>query len=350
MKYDDPRNLSAWSALYVTGIGLLVYLFTSLSTDTFHWVVFTGIAVGLLIFTYLLSRTVLEKFIFEKIRPIYKTILTRRSTSDEIRGEGGKESRSDMIERVSQRVKEWDQEKSAEIAQLKRLEAYRREYIGNISHELKTPIFNIQGYVLTLLDGGLDDPNINRDYLLKTEKSIERMITIVKDLEMISKLESGQLKLEISRFDIITLSKEVIEFLDDKARTRKVGLKLSRGFEKPIFVYADRDRIRQVLTNLVDNSVVYGRKKGSTTIGFFDMDDHVLVEVTDDGEGIAAEELPRLFERFYRTDKARSTETGGSGLGLAIVKHIIEAHDERINVRSSIGVGTTFGFTLPKVP
>lgn len=349
MRYNDPRNLSVWSAIYVTATFLVFYLVVSLITGSFHWLVFLLTTVALLVFTYFLSRTVLEKFIFEKIRPIYKTILNRRSSSDEIRGENGKESRSDMIERVSQRVREWEQEKSAEIDQLKKLEAYRREYIGNISHELKTPIFNIQGYVLTLLDGGLDDPSINRDYLLKTEKSIERMITIVKDLEMISKLESGQLKLEITRFDIVGLAREVIEYLDDKARKRSVGLKMSRGFEKPIFVYADRDRIRQVLTNLVDNSVVYGRKKGSTTIGFFDMDDHVLVEVTDDGEGIAREELPRLFERFYRTDKARTTEKGGSGLGLAIVKHIIEAHSETINVRSTIGVGTTFGFTLPKV-
>lgn len=346
MQYSNPKNLAFWSAVYVSGFLAIIYTAIALFTDSFNWLVFAVSVILLFLFIFFLSRYVLEKFIYEKIRPVYKTILNIRSS--EAKGRSERDRRLDMIERVNEHVQEWEQEKKDEIEELKELEAYRREYIGNISHELKTPIFNIQGYVLTLLDGGLDDPSINKDYLLKTEKSIERMITIVKDLEMISKLESGQLKLEFSPFDIVSLSKEVMEFLDDKAKKQKIKLQFHKAYDKPIKVLADKNRVRQVLTNLIDNSIVYGKKKGISTLSFFDMDDHLLVEVSDDGDGIAKEELPRLFERFYRTDKARSTEKGGSGLGLAIVKHIIEAHKQTINVRSTLGVGTTFAFTIQK--
>jgi two-component system phosphate regulon sensor histidine kinase PhoR len=346
MHYSDPRNLAFWSALYITGFYVVISMLAALFHTAFNVYILLGSAVLLFFFIYYLARFILEKYIYEKIRPIYKTILNIRSS--EIKGRSEKERRQDMIERVNEHVREWEQEKKEEIDALRRLEAYRREYIGNISHELKTPIFNIQGYVLTLLDGALEDPSINRDYLLKTEKSIERMIAIVQDLEMISKLESGQLKLNIERVDIVSLSREVIDYLSDKAKSRRTSLSLAKPYERPVWVRADKNRIRQVLTNLLDNSIVYGNKRGSTSISFFDMDDHLLVEVTDNGDGISREDLPRLFERFYRTDKARTSEKGGSGLGLAIVKHIIEAHKQTINVRSTLGVGTTFAFTLQK--
>ena len=215
-------------------------------------------------------------------------------------------------------------------------------------HELKTPIFNIQGYVLSLLDGGLDDPEIRKEYLIRTDKNINRMIHIVEDLEAISKLESGELKLTLERIDIIILVREVFEFLDMVASKSNIKLMFGKNYEKAVFVNADKEKIRQVLINLIDNSIKYGNKGGTTTVSFFDMDENILIEVTDTGIGVEQNDIPRLFERFYRTDKGRSREHGGTGLGLAIVKHIIEAHNQTINVRSTIGIGTTFAFTLKK--
>jgi two-component system phosphate regulon sensor histidine kinase PhoR len=257
---------------------------------------------------------------------------------------------SDMLEQVNREVEEWAARQGKEIDALKRLEAYRRDFIGNVSHELKTPLFNIQGYILTLLDGGLEDENINREYLMRTEKSVERLIAIVKDLDTISGLEAGGLKMEFSRFDIVTLAKDVMEFLEIKAKKRKVRVYFRDTYEKPIFVNGDKDRIRQVLINLIDNSLRYSNptEEARTKISFFDMDEHILIEVSDNGIGIEESELSRVFERFYRTDKGRSREQKGSGLGLAIVKHILEAHEQTIHVRSSVGIGTTFGFTLKK--
>ena len=249
---------------------------------------------------------------------------------------------------MNQQVVKWAEDKKEEIEELKKLEEYRREFLGNVSHELKTPIFNIQGYVLTLLDGGLDDPEINREYLLRTEKSINRMINIVEDLESISKLESGELKLMPERFDIILLVKEVFEFLERVAKKNQIKLAFDKNYDKPAIVNADKEKIRQVLINLVDNSLKYGNKGGLSKVSLFDMDENILIEVTDDGIGVTQHDIPRLFERFYRTDKGRSREQGGTGLGLSIVKHIIEAHRQTINVRSTIGIGTTFAFTLKK--
>ena len=237
------------------------------------------------------------------------------------------------------------EEKNREIEQLKQLERYRRDFIGNISHELKTPLFNIQGYILTLLDGGLDDPSINREYLKRTEKSIERLIRIVDDLDEITQLESGQIKLTVTQFDLTALTMEVIEMLEIKARKRKVDIHCTQQ-DRSIYVEGDQEKIRQVITNILENSIRYGREEGTVKIDFFDMDEHVLTEITDSGTGIDPEELPRVFERFYRTSRGRASFSKGKGLGLAIVKHIIEAHDQTVNVRSTIGVGTTFGFTL----
>jgi two-component system phosphate regulon sensor histidine kinase PhoR len=254
----------------------------------------------------------------------------------------------DIISKVNEEVTEWAQDRRQEIEELKKLEAYRREFIGNVSHELKTPLFNIQGYILTLLDGGLDDPTINKEYLERSSKNIERMISIVEDLEVISRFETGEMKLDMINFDIVELSTDVIELLEVKAKKKNIRLNLAREYEKPLFVNADKERIRQVLINLVDNSIKYGTDGGKTKVGFFDMDENILIEVTDNGLGVDSKDIPRLFERFFRVDKSRSREQGGSGLGLAIVKHIIEAHHQTINVRSTIGVGTTFAFTLQK--
>ena len=298
------------------------------------------------IFSFLIVRFFLEKFISDKIKPIYKTILSLKSPGGAEKKQN--ENNGDIISSVNQQVVKWAEDKKEEIEELKKLEAYRREFLGNVSHELKTPIFNIQGYVLTLLDGGLDDPEINREYLLRTEKSINRMINIVEDLESISKLESGELKLMPERFDIILLVKEVFEFLERVAKKNQIKLAFDKNYDKPAIVNADKEKIRQVLINLVDNSLKYGNKGGLSKVSLFDMDENILIEVTDDGIGVTQHDIPRLFERFYRTDKGRSREQGGTGLGLSIVKHIIEAHRQTINVRSTIGIGTTFAFTLKK--
>ena len=253
------------------------------------------------------------------------------------------------IQNVYEEVIDWGNSKSKEVEELKEMAQYRREFLGNVSHELKSPIFNIQGYVLTLLDGGLEDPSINKEYLLRTEKSINRMIAIVEDLESISQLESSELQLNLQKTDILSLAREVIDGLEIKSKKRNSTIVFGGNYEKPIFVMADKERIRQVFVNLIDNSVKYGDlEKGKTVVSFFDMDDHLLVEVSDNGNGMEQQDMKRIFERFYRTDKGRSREQGGSGLGLAIVKHIIQAHEQTINVRSTPGLGTTFAFTLKK--
>ena len=241
----------------------------------------------------------------------------------------------------------WAEDRKNEIERLKKLEVYRKEFLGNVSHELKTPIFNIQGYVLTLLDGGLEDETINRDYLQRAERSIDRMITIIDDLEAISQLETGELQIEPERFDVIALAKDVIEAQELKATSKGIILTVQND-DRPVFVFADRFRIRQVIVNLIVNSIKYGKEYGETKIRVYDMGDNVSVEVADNGLGIANEHLPRLFERFYRVDKSRSRDQGGTGLGLAIVKHILEAHNQNITVMSTVGVGTVFSFTLKK--
>jgi two-component system phosphate regulon sensor histidine kinase PhoR len=258
------------------------------------------------------------------------------------------ESDDQIIEDVEKDVAIWARNQQQEIDQLKTLENYRRDFLGNVSHELKTPIFNIQGYVHTLLDGGLQDEAINIKYLDRTAKNVERLITIVDDLEAISKLESGNLVLDIRKFEIKDLVKEVFETHELTAQRKHIQLHFKEGAAQSYQVKADREYIRQVLDNLVLNSIKYGRSGSFTKVGFYDMDKYILVEVADNGLGIGQEHLKHVFDRFYRVDKSRSRDVGGSGLGLSIVKHIIEAHNQTINVRSSPDLGSTFGFTLAK--
>ncbi len=299
-----------------------------------------GFAYGLLYF-------ILTRFIYDRIRLIYKTIHDLKAPRNQRKE--NLYSDSDMIAQASEEVGAWASDQQKQIADLKKMESYRREFLGNVSHELKTPIFNIQGYVLTLLDGGLEDPRINRSYLERAEKSINRMISIVEDLETISRLESDELKLRYSHFDMVTLAREVVEALEMDAKAYGISFAFGRDYDPSVMVYADRQNIQQVLTNLIVNAIKYGKEGGRIKISFFDMDKNILTEVTDDGIGIEREEIPRVFERFYRGEKSRSrSHGGGSGLGLAIVKHIIEAHKQTINVRSTPSVGTTFAFTLKK--
>ena len=232
---------------------------------------------------------------------------------------------------------------------MKKMEVYRREFLGNVSHELKTPLFNLQGFILTLMDGGIHDPHVNVDFLQKSQKNIERMITIVEDLEVISRLETGEATPMLSNFSITALAREVMEFLEPTASENQIKLLFAAEYNDNMMVRADKEKIRTVLTNLMLNSIKYGKDGGRTKVSFYDMDENYLIEISDNGVGIEEQHISRLFERFYRVDKHRSRAQGGSGLGLAIVKHIIEAHDQTINVRSAPGVGSTFSFTLKKV-
>jgi two-component system, OmpR family, phosphate regulon sensor histidine kinase PhoR len=349
MKSSNPYKLLIIGAvLVVLGYALIFIVFNLFIFKQFSWIVLGTSAVVVFGLTYFVFNYVLEKFIYEKIKLIYKTIHTLKQA---------KESKiktvnlhDDVISKVSEDVSHWAEQQNIEIEELKKLETYRREFLGNVSHELKTPIFNIQGFILTLLDGALDDPEVNRDYLEKSEKNIERMINIVKDLEIISQLESGEVKVTFTRFDILFLVREIYEMLETKANQKNVTLCFHDDIKDDtlVMVNADKERIRQVLHNLIENSINYGNQGGRTKVSFYNMDELVLIEVSDNGIGIEEKHLSRLFERFYRIDKSRSRNQGGSGLGLAIVKHIIESHQQTINVRSAPGVGSTFSFTLKK--
>ena len=345
MRYSNPRKLALGISLLIAMFFSFIYILVAIGLNQFNILLWGIVTIALFIFSYFLLDHTISRFVAEKIKIIYKTIHNIQVGNDNTEQNRINES----LEDVNRQVVEWGEKQKEEIDNLKELAIYRREFLGNVSHELKTPIFNIQGYVLTLLDGGLDDPNINKDYLVRTEKSINRMIAIVEDLEVISQLESGILKPDYSSFDIVALSREIIEFMEIKARKKNVNVDFDKNYEKSIPVYADKKQIRQVLINLIDNGIKYCKDdNGSTRLSFYDIDENILVEVSDNGLGIDQENIPRIFERFYRTDKGRSREEGGTGLGLAIVKHIIEAHEQAINVRSSLGVGTTFGFTLKK--
>lgn len=304
--------------------------------------VFTA-AVGYGIMLY-----VINDFLFEKIRVIYKTMHVQRSTKESLRKD--MQQNEDILEKVNRDVASWADRHHNELETLRQQEEFRREFIGNVSHELKTPIFNIQGYIHTLLDGGLEDDEINRKFLRRADKSVERMISIVEDLETIAKLEGGQIELEVTKVNILDLAREIIELEEMKAGKRDIALRFNKKYDRPILVNADAGRIKQVYINLIDNSIKYGSAGGFIELRFYDMDAHILCEVADDGSGIEEKHIPRLFERFYRVDKARDRNAGGSGLGLSIVKHIMDAHGETINVRSSTGddSGTTFSFTLRK--
>lgn len=297
--------------------------------------------------SYFLVLFILNKYIDDKIKPIYKAIreVPISSKKEKLTSLFGSTNISD----VQKEVEEWAKNQTTEITRLKDLERYRKEFVGNVSHELKTPIFNIQGYVLTLLEGGIDDPKINKLYLQRTEKSIDRMISIVEDLESITKLESGELKLNLVNFDLVKLTEEVFDLAQMLANERNITLQFATKTDKPVMVHADKKRIMEVMNNLVGNGIKYGKKRGHVKVGFYDLHETVLIEISDNGIGMDKNELPRIFERFYRVDKSRSREQGGTGLGLSIVKHIIEAHDQTINVKSVVDKGTTFTFTLEKV-
>ncbi len=289
----------------------------------------------------------LEKYIYSKIKIIYKLIHNLKLGRD-LRDALGEQVSADPINDVQQEVTEWARQKKTEIDDLRKQEKFRRDFLSNISHEFKTPLFAIQGYIDAIVDDDFEDTDMARQFLDKASKNVDRLSYLIKDLDEISKLETGEIPVNYTKFKINDLIKEVFESLEMKAADHHIKLVFKQKYDEPILVNADREKIRQVLVNLIDNSFKYGKEEGNTSVSLFELHDQVLVEVTDDGIGIEEKYLPRLFERFFRTDTSRSRQIGGSGLGLAIVKHIIEAHQQTINVRSTEGLGSTFGFTLQK--
>jgi len=300
-----------------------------------------------LITSFFVFYYLIEKYIYSKIKLIYKLIHNLKLGRD-LRDALGEHVSADPINDVEQEVKEWARQKKTEIDELRTQEKFRRDFLSNISHEFKTPLFAIQGYIEAIQDDEFEDLHMAKDFLLKASRNVDRLSYLIKDLDEISKLESGEIPINFTKFKINDLIKEVFESMDMKAQQHNIKLIFKQKYDEPIHVDADREKIHQVLVNLIDNSFKYGKEGGSTSISLFELHDQVLVEVTDDGIGIEEKYLPRLFERFYRTDTSRSRQIGGSGLGLAIVKHIIEAHQQTINVRSTEGLGSTFGFTLQK--
>lgn len=342
MAVKTKEGASLWIAL----LAALIVAAVMWMLHALWWVTLSVMA-GVFVVVALVALFIIRKYVAYKLKPIYSIVLSRDVHTNEIFSE----LKDKRVENIGEELTAWADTNDKEIARLKETERFRKQYLGNVAHELKTPIFNIQGYISTLLDGGLEDELINRKYLERAEKSIDRLINIVNDLDTISKLESNMNRLNLEKFDIVALAKEIAEQAEMEADKKgiKISVKGAENLPSTFWVLADKHYIGQVLVNLVINSIRYGREGGTTRIRFRDMLDRILVEVEDNGQGIGKEDLPRVFERFYRTDKGRSREQGGTGLGLAIVKHIVEAHGERISVRSEPGVGSTFSFTLKKV-
>ena len=301
---------------------------------------FACFVTGFLVLYYFYYISVTRKInaLGEKIR--------KRFLNNEIPQKYNQLEEEDGLALLEEKVDYLIESREKELAHFENLDSYRKEYLGNVSHELKTPVFNIQGYIDTLLNGGLEDVTINFEYLHRAEKSIDRLINIIDDLETITQMESGELHLDIDVFDIANLCKDIYASMELSASKRNIKLELAKRYDKPVHVKADKFRIRQVLGNLVTNSIKYGKENGTTLITLSYLNDDVILEVEDNGDGIPAKHLPRIFERFYRIDKGRSREQGGTGLGLAIVKHIIEAHEKSIKVESDVGKGTKFTFSL----
>jgi two-component system phosphate regulon sensor histidine kinase PhoR len=342
-KNVTPKSLSFFNALILAVINTLLSLFLLVQWHVQLLIFFITFFV-----IYASYHYTLQRFIYRKIKLIYKFIYQTKATKkEELFYEHILPQKS--IEEVSADVMRWGLQRKMEIQKLQENEKFRKEFLMNLAHELRTPIFSVQGYVDTLLNGALEDKNVNRKFLSNANKSIDRLVRLVDDLDEISKLESGQIPVIQQSFIIQDLIKDVYEEFSLKAKEKNMNLLFKKGTERPIGVYADVQKIKQVLVNLIENALKYGSEGGTITAGCYVVDEkHIYIEISDDGPGIAEEHLPRIFERFYRADRSRARHIGGTGLGLAIVKHIIEAHGQTVNVRSKPGVGSSFGFTLEK--
>ena len=343
-KIKTPKQFALAVALVLAIVSIVIsFLFQLVFQEKLVFLRFVIVLVVSFLVSYGVVYFFLERLITSKIRLLYRVIHSNESNYKEL----DVKMSEDVLGETEKEVMKWGKTKSEEIEKLREQEEFRREFLGNLAHELKTPIFSIQGYILTLLEGGLEDEKINRTFLERANKGVDRITTVVEDLDMITEIESGRIVLNQQATDIVALSREVLDSFEIKAKKHKVALSLVSDFEVKK-VFCDKDKIEQVLINLINNSINYGNENGSTKVKIFDAVDHVLIEVSDDGIGISSEHLNRLFERFYRVDKSRARHEGGTGLGLSIVKHIIEAHHQTISVRSEIGKGSVFYFSLKK--
>ncbi len=345
MKIKRTYSFAYWTASFITLfiIGTLLisaYLFLDVTLNTTYLLTFTAV---IFCFTFIIIQYRLEKFIYKRIKKIYDRV----SILD--RSDFNKTAITSDIDALSREVQKFAEFNQEQIASLNLRENYRREFLGNVSHELKTPLFTVQGYLLTLADGAINDKKITKKYLKRANKGVERLISIVKDLDLISKLESADLSINKKPINILELTQDVFELLEMKAKKRNISMHFNKHYIYPIMVIADSEKIQQVLINLIVNAIKYSKKNGTIMVSFEKKETKVLVKVIDDGEGIKKEYLPRLFERFYRVDQSRSRDQGGSGLGLSIVKHILESHHEQIFVKSEYGKGSEFSFTLEKM-
>ncbi len=347
LTFKKTYRFAGKSSLYITlfaagFVGFLSWFFFLPKPLPFLWFLLL-FALAVYTFSFFVIQYRVEVFIYRRVKKIYDDVSFLESSSFR-----NQPITTDMAT-LTREVKKFAMDKKMEIETLKVREEYRREFLGNVSHELKTPLFTVQGYLLTLLDGAMNDKNIRKKYLERAEKGVERLIFIVQDLDMISKLESGDLNLNLSKFNIVELVQNVFDLLEMKAEEKNILLSFDRKYPRPIRVFGDQEKIQQVLVNLIVNSIKYGKVNGSTEVGIESLTDNkIIVRIKDDGEGIEPQYIPRLFERFFRVDKSGARAEGGSGLGLSIVKHIIEAHDEKIYIESEFGKGSEFSFTIEK--
>lgn len=337
----SPRQLSAFTALALSvpiSLGIYLLKYNWIESIVSFFIIFTG--------SYFLLFTIIQNFIYRKIKLIYKFInQTKASKKEEMYYKYLLPQKS--IDDVREDVEAWAAQRSREVELLQKNESFRKEFLQNLSHEFKTPVFAIQGYVDTLLQGAMENPEVNKRFLEKAAKNVERLVSLISDLDEISKLERGEIKLSKQHFIIQDVVREVFESLSWKAEQKNITFSIKKGCEKPLIVFADKEKINQVISNLVDNAIKYGKHGGTAVASMYNTDDsNILIEISDDGMGIAEKNLDRVFERFFRTNEGRGRDVSGSGLGLSICKHIIEAHGHSIHVRSKENIGTTIGFTL----
>lgn len=343
IKFKKTYTFALISTSYITTfstgfLSVLLWFFHEFSLS-----IILVFAISIATFSFFVIQYRVERFIYRRVKKIYDDVSLLESTSFR-----NQPITTDM-ETLTKQVKKFATDKKLEIETLKVREEYRREFLGNISHELKTPLFTVQGYLSTLLDGAIDDKKVRKKYLERAEKGVERLVYIVEDLDLISKLEMGDVNLELSKFNIVDLVQSVFDLLEMTADKKNIILMFDRKYNKAIDVFADQEKIQQVLSNLIMNSIKYGKENGTTEVTIEDLvNEKIIVRIRDNGEGIEKQFIPRLFERFFRVDKSGARSEGGSGLGLSIVKHIIEAHGEKIYVESEFGKGSEFSFTLEK--
>ncbi|MEZ7893666.1 MAG: ATP-binding protein [Polaribacter sp.] len=344
MKIKKTYSYALWSAIYITliaGVFAAIWYFFILKKISFSAILISIVVLFIISFFIIQYRA--EHFIYRRLKKIYEDV----SILDV--NDLKKDSVTTDIEQLSNKMQTYAEGKELEIKSLTERDSFRRDFLGNVAHELKTPLFTVQGYILTLLEGGMDDKNIRLKYLERANKGVERLVAVTKDLDMIAKLETDGLKIDKEVFNILEIIQNVFDLVEMKAKKRNIVLKFDRIYEFPVFVIGDIEKTEQVLINLVVNSIKYG-KPGGTTIVTADDYDHnkFVIRVIDNGEGIKQQHFPRLFERFYRVDQSRSREQGGSGLGLSIVKHIVEAHQQSVLLKSTFGKGSEFSFTMEK--